>query len=46
MISGNHDSAMRLGFGADLFAHPLHVRTRADQVGRPVELARTSTARC
>ncbi len=39
VISGNHDSAVRLGFGADLFAHPLHVRTRADQVGRPVELA-------
>ena len=38
VISGNHDSAVRLGFGAHLFAHPLHVRTRAADIGEPVQL--------
>jgi exonuclease SbcD len=40
VISGNHDSAARLGFGAELFAHAqVHVRTDPLASGRPVELA-------
>jgi len=39
VTSGNHDSAQRLGFGADLIdAAGVHLRTRADQVGTPVLL--------
>lgn len=39
-ISGNHDSASRLGFGADfLAAGGLHLRTDPAQVGEPVLLA-------
>lgn len=39
LISGNHDSARRLGFGADLIdAAGVHLRTDASQVGRPVLL--------
>ncbi|GAA0353998.1 exonuclease SbcCD subunit D [Actinoallomurus spadix] len=39
LISGNHDSARRLGFGADLMdASGVHLRTDPDGVGRPVLL--------
>lgn len=38
-ISGNHDSAARLGVGADLFRHGIHVVTEADQIGTPVAWA-------
>lgn len=39
VTSGNHDSAQRLGFGSDLIdAAGVHIRTRADTVGRPVLL--------
>ena len=37
--SGNHDSAIRLGFGADLFRDRLHIRTRVDQIDEPVVLS-------
>ena len=36
---GNHDSAIRLGFGAGLLRSSVHVRARVADVGRPVELA-------
>ncbi len=36
--SGNHDSAIRLGFGADLFTDRLHIRTRVDRIAEPVVL--------
>lgn len=36
--SGNHDSAIRLGFGAGLFTDRLHIRTRVDQITEPVVL--------
>ncbi|MDY5155229.1 exonuclease SbcCD subunit D [Actinotignum urinale] len=35
-ISGNHDSAQRLGFGADLFKDSLHIRTKSVDCGIPV----------
>lgn len=35
---GNHDSAARLGFGAELWRDGVHVRARIADVGRPVEL--------
>ncbi|MCO5969618.1 exonuclease SbcCD subunit D [Actinoallomurus soli] len=39
LISGNHDSARRLGFGADLMdASGVHLRTDPETVGRPVLL--------
>jgi exonuclease SbcD len=39
VISGNHDSAQRLGFGADLMdTAGVHVRTDPESVGRPVLL--------
>ncbi|HUR74119.1 MAG TPA: exonuclease SbcCD subunit D [Sporichthya sp.] len=42
LISGNHDSASRLGFGADLIdAAGVHLRTRVSQVGSPVLLEDT-----
>lgn len=38
--SGNHDSARRLGFGADLLVHAgVHVRTNPARVGDPVLLS-------
>lgn len=38
-ISGNHDSAARLGFGAELFARArVHLRTDPARVGEPVAL--------
>ena len=40
VTSGNHDSAHRLGFGADLIdAAGVFIRTRASSVGTPVLLA-------
>ncbi len=37
VTSGNHDSAQRLGFGAELIdAAGVYIRTRADSVGTPV----------
>jgi len=39
LISGNHDSARRLGFGSPLFeAAGVHVRTRPSALARPVLL--------
>lgn len=38
VTGGNHDSAIRLGFGAELFTDRLHVRTRLDGIGVPVLL--------
>src|SRR4051794_6292636 len=39
VISGNHDSAPRLGFGAGLLARAgLHVRTDVQQLDEPVRL--------
>ncbi|WP_454050450.1 exonuclease SbcCD subunit D [Cellulomonas sp. Marseille-Q8402] len=35
---GNHDSAVRLGFGADLMQDRVRVLARVDDVGRPVRL--------
>ena len=39
VISGNHDSATRLGYGSRLFRDPLHIRTRVESIGSPVELS-------
>jgi exonuclease SbcD len=36
VAGGNHDSAVRLGFGADLFTERLQIRTALDSVGQPV----------
>lgn len=36
---GNHDSAIRLGFGAELMRDGVHLRARVADVGRPVVLA-------
>ena len=36
---GNHDSAIRLGFGAQLMRPSLHLRARVADVGTPVVLA-------
>ena len=38
VTGGNHDSAIRLGFGAELFTDRLHVHTRLDGIGTPVLL--------
>ena len=39
-ISGNHDSARRLGFGADLIdSSGVHIRSDPESVGHPVLLA-------
>jgi exonuclease SbcD len=39
VVAGNHDSATRLGFGAELAeAAGVHVRTQVDDVDRPVTL--------
>ncbi|MFN8169094.1 MAG: exonuclease SbcCD subunit D [Candidatus Nanopelagicales bacterium] len=39
VLAGNHDSATRLGFGAELAeAAGVHVRTRVEDVARPVVL--------
>jgi exonuclease SbcD len=36
ITGGNHDSAIRLGFGSGLFTDRLHVRTRLDRLYEPV----------
>ncbi|MBD5784937.1 exonuclease subunit SbcD [Cellulosimicrobium terreum] len=36
LTPGNHDSATRLGFGADVMRPGVHVRARVPDVGRPV----------
>ncbi|MDO8210884.1 exonuclease SbcCD subunit D [Conexibacter sp. CPCC 206217] len=42
VISGNHDSAARLGFGAELFARArVHVATDPAAIGMPVSIAGT-----
>jgi len=38
VTAGNHDSAIRLGFGAELFTERLRVRTELGGVGSPVLL--------
>jgi exonuclease SbcD len=38
-ISGNHDSAIRLGAASDLYREGVHLCTSIDQVGTPVMLA-------
>jgi exonuclease SbcD len=43
LSSGNHDSAIRLGFASDLLARAgLHIRTSLDSVGRPVMIGGTA----
>ncbi len=43
LSSGNHDSAIRLGFASDLLARAgLHIRTSPDSVGRPVVVKGTA----
>lgn len=37
--SGNHDSAVRLGFGSRLFSDRLHLRTSVDRINEPILLA-------
>ena len=44
LISGNHDSARRLGFGAQLMRPEIHLVTLPDQVGQVVELGESSAA--
>ena len=42
LSSGNHDSAIRLGFASDLLARSgLHIRTSLDSVGTPVMIKDT-----
>jgi exonuclease SbcD len=43
LSSGNHDSAIRLGFASDLLARAgLHIRTSLDSVGAPVMIDDTA----
>ena len=43
LSSGNHDSAIRLGFASDLLARAgLHIRTSLDSVGMPVMVKDTA----
>ena len=43
LSSGNHDSAIRLGFASDLLARAgLHIRTSLDSVGAPVMVKDTA----
>ncbi|MFL6286975.1 MAG: exonuclease SbcCD subunit D [Actinomycetes bacterium] len=39
VVSGNHDSAVRLGSGADLYRDGVHLCTEISDVGRPVLLS-------
>ena len=39
VTSGNHDSAVRLGAGADLYRAGVHISTDCAQVGTPIVLA-------
>jgi exonuclease SbcD len=38
ITSGNHDQAVRLGFGSRLYADRIHFRTGIDRIAEPVEL--------
>ena len=38
LTSGNHDSPLRLGFGAGLMKNSIHIRTDARRAGEPVEV--------
>ncbi len=38
VISGNHDSAIRLGFGAEMMRPEIHIRTRAQDCATPILL--------
>lgn len=38
LTSGNHDSPLRLGFGAGLMRDSVHIRTDARRAGEPVEV--------
>ena len=39
VVSGNHDSAVRLGAGADLYRDGVHLCTDVSDIGRPVVLS-------
>ena len=39
VVSGNHDSAVRLGAGADLYRDGVHLCTDVSHIGRPVVLS-------
>lgn len=38
LTAGNHDSPLRLGFGAGLMKDSIHIRTEARRAGEPVEV--------
>lgn len=40
--SGNHDSAIRLGFGSGLFREDVHMRTDINEISQPVIIADTA----
>ncbi|HAM21746.1 MAG TPA: exonuclease sbcCD subunit D, partial [Actinobacteria bacterium] len=40
VIAGNHDSAVRLGYGSPLFRSGVHVVTNVESVGTPISLAK------
>ncbi|MDQ1749138.1 MAG: repair protein SbcD/Mre11 [Pseudonocardiales bacterium] len=42
ITAGNHDSAIRLGFGSELFTGRLHIRTSLATVGTPVMIGNTA----
>jgi len=44
VTSGNHDSAIRLGFGAELFRDRIKLRTSLADIGRPVLLGGEAVA--
>jgi exonuclease SbcD len=44
VTAGNHDSAIRLGFGSRLYTDRLRVHTEASAIGEPVLLAAAGTA--
>lgn len=39
VISGNHDSAVRLGYGAELFRQGIHIATSVESVGNGIDVA-------
>lgn len=38
LTPGNHDSAIRLGFGANLMRSHIHIQSKISQVARPIEV--------
>ncbi|MEO9240695.1 MAG: exonuclease SbcCD subunit D C-terminal domain-containing protein, partial [Jatrophihabitantaceae bacterium] len=44
VTGGNHDSAIRLGFGSRLFTDRLQLRTELSRIGEPVLLTSSTTA--